>query len=147
MDTFGQRLRAVRRKEGLSQREMAEKLGVSGNHYGRYETERAAPPYTVLAKLKELYRVDLDWLISGIGDAYAESDILGVADFAGKYETELARLRRENDSLRQTLLRLASATPPSADLLQLVQDAMAILAQVERMLKIGVSKSEREGEK
>ena len=61
--SFGKRLIEVRKKKGLSQEELAEKLGTKGPAIGRYEREVAKPTIEVASKLAEILEVSLDYLV------------------------------------------------------------------------------------
>src|SRR5205814_8311655 len=62
---FGARLGAGRRQAGLTQRELAERAGVTLNSIWRYETGRRPEDYDVLARLGEAVGVSVDFLLRG----------------------------------------------------------------------------------
>lgn len=64
MDTVNRNLRFLRTKEGLTQREFAERLGLKQATVGAYEEGRATPPLSCLTDVSRLYRVSLDNLIN-----------------------------------------------------------------------------------
>ena len=63
----GLRLRQIRKDVGLTQKEFAEKLGVSFRTYTRYETESVNIPNSALEELAIL-GYSMDWLITGKGE-------------------------------------------------------------------------------
>lgn len=63
--TTGARLRALREREGLSQVRMAELLGVARRTYIGWERDEAEPGAETLRRLRELFDVDPEWIISG----------------------------------------------------------------------------------
>ena len=64
--TFGQRLRFLREKVGLTQTKFAEKLGFRTYHVvGRLERDERLPNVETLLKLHEICDVNLHWLITG----------------------------------------------------------------------------------
>lgn len=67
MSSMADRLRHIRAEFGLSQREMAEKLGVGMSTYQSYETSRI-PKGQVFIRLAEL-GFDGNWLLTGEGRA------------------------------------------------------------------------------
>lgn len=69
--TFGDRLREIRKEQGLSQEEFAKKLGTSKQVLSRYETKQRAPKITIAAAYAEKLNVSLDYLM---GDTVAETD-------------------------------------------------------------------------
>jgi len=64
--SFGERLSNLRKKKGLSQFDLASQLGFSANTIvSRWEKNDAHPSFKHLLKLKEIFDVDLHWLITG----------------------------------------------------------------------------------
>ena len=62
--SIGNRLYQYRRKSGLSQEELAAKLGVSRQAVSKWERAEAAPDTDNLIKLSKIYGVILDDLIN-----------------------------------------------------------------------------------
>jgi transcriptional regulator with XRE-family HTH domain len=62
MTTFGDRLRTLRREEGLSQEELAAKLKVSRSCIGNYEKDVRLPKYEDLEAIADFFNVDTDFL-------------------------------------------------------------------------------------
>lgn len=68
------RLRMIRTTWGLSQRDMADKVGVTGVAWQHYEIGQNVPGGKVLAALGK-HRINLNWLLLGLGEMYrAESE-------------------------------------------------------------------------
>ena len=63
--TFGDRLRNLRQKANMTQKEVAEKLGITESAYGYYEQGRREPPQEAYKVLAQLFDVTLDYLILG----------------------------------------------------------------------------------
>src|SRR5690349_858073 len=63
MDIVNQNLRFIRGKEGLTQREFAERLGLKQATLGAYDEGRATPPLNILTDIARLFKVSLDNLI------------------------------------------------------------------------------------
>lgn len=64
METVNRNLRFLRSKEGLTQREFAERLGLKQATLGAYEEGRATPPLSCLTDVSRIFKVSLDNLIS-----------------------------------------------------------------------------------
>jgi transcriptional regulator with XRE-family HTH domain len=64
MDIVNRNFRFLRSKEGLTQREFAERLNLKQATVGAYEEGRATPPLNVLSDLSRLFKVSIDNLIS-----------------------------------------------------------------------------------
>ena len=58
-----EKLKALRKKAGLSQLELAEKVFVSRQAVSRWEAGVAAPSGDNIKRLSELYNVSIDWLV------------------------------------------------------------------------------------
>lgn len=64
MDKINRNLRYLRTKEGLTQREFAERLNLKQATIGAYEEGRATPPLHVISDASRLFKVSLDNLIN-----------------------------------------------------------------------------------
>ena len=62
-ERFGHNLAALRNSRGLSQAELADKLGLLQSTYAPYETGTRKVPLSVLIKLSNFFNVPLDDLI------------------------------------------------------------------------------------
>ena len=63
MHTLGIRLRELRKKQGLTKTQVAERLGVSKAVVSSYEVASRCPSYDILIKLATLYNVSTDYLL------------------------------------------------------------------------------------
>ncbi len=61
--SFGKRLLDARKKKGISQEEMAEKLKTKGPVVGRYERDEMKPSIEAAAKMADILNVSLDYLV------------------------------------------------------------------------------------
>jgi len=57
------RLKEIRQARGLTQKELAQKIGVSTGAIGLYETNRRMPDLSTLKKLADALNVSADYLI------------------------------------------------------------------------------------
>lgn len=60
---FGKRLLEARKNKGLSQEDLAGRLGTKGPAIGRYERDEMRPSIDVAAKIANILDVSLDWLV------------------------------------------------------------------------------------
>jgi transcriptional regulator with XRE-family HTH domain len=67
--TFGDRLRQIRKEQGLSQEELAKMLGTSKQVLSRYETNQRAPKISIAAAYAQKLKVSLDFMM---GDSKEE---------------------------------------------------------------------------
>ena len=57
------RLKELRKKNKLTQQEVAEKLFITQHGYSNYEIQKVEPNINILCKLADLYNVTIDYLI------------------------------------------------------------------------------------
>lgn len=60
---FNKRLREVRMNSGLTQQNMADKLGISLNAYQKYEQSERSPSLECLVSIADIFDVSLDYLL------------------------------------------------------------------------------------
>jgi transcriptional regulator with XRE-family HTH domain len=73
--SFGQRLEELRKKAGMSQEELAAKLGSQRPAIGRYERETAKPTIEVATKISKILGISQDYLVSNT-DSELNADTL-----------------------------------------------------------------------
>jgi transcriptional regulator with XRE-family HTH domain len=64
MAIVNRNLKFLRVQQGLTQKQLAEKLGLKQAAVGAYEEERATPPVTSLMEISKIFSVSLDHLIN-----------------------------------------------------------------------------------
>ena len=64
--TLNERIITARKKSGLSQEQLGEKLGVSRQAVSKWETGQANPDVAYVAEMCRLFGVSSDWLLLGI---------------------------------------------------------------------------------
>ena len=62
---IGKRLKEWRKEKGLTQKDLAETLGVAQQTIASWEIGRTEIPNWALKKLKDKFGLDLNWLIGG----------------------------------------------------------------------------------
>jgi transcriptional regulator with XRE-family HTH domain len=62
--SFGEKIRSLRNARNMSQKKLAEILDVHPKHISRYENDVSQPSLEVLLKLRELFHVSLDYLVT-----------------------------------------------------------------------------------
>lgn len=61
-ETFGERIRRERLKLGLTQRQLADRVGVSVPHISKLESDRDRPSDDLIVRLARVFKVDPDEL-------------------------------------------------------------------------------------
>lgn len=66
---IGDKILALRKEHGWSQKQLAKLVGTSGPIVGRYERGEMTPSVEVAKKLAEIFGVTLDYLVDDTGNA------------------------------------------------------------------------------
>ncbi len=61
---FCENLKSIRKEKGLSQKQVALKLNVVESCYANWEQGRTEPSVTMLRKLCEIFKIDIDELLN-----------------------------------------------------------------------------------
>lgn len=73
-ESLGNRIRTVRKRQGLSVAELGERLEISGSHVGRYERGEENPKPSTIHRFADALGVDAHWLETGIYDESLSSE-------------------------------------------------------------------------
>ena len=74
VSVLGLRIAALRKKVGMSQAELADRLKISASAVGMYEQGRREPGAQLLVELAELFGVSTDYLLTGQVRSDGETD-------------------------------------------------------------------------
>lgn len=94
---LSEKIRTLRRKSGMSQEELAEKLNVSRQAVSKWELGAAVPSPDKLVDISDLFDVTLDWLMRedfSEGSADKEREIPNVESEPPKTTERDVKLRR-----------------------------------------------------
>lgn len=69
LKVIGARLRAARLALGLTQKDLYEPLGVKAATWNHWESGKRLPDPLVMAKLRDLHGITMDWIYSGDASA------------------------------------------------------------------------------
>ena len=98
------RIQLLRKQAGLTQIELAGKIGVSKSQFIRYESKDVQPPANIINKLADVLGTSVDFLISGDKTEKAKASLKN---------SELIQRFREVDSLPEeeqgVLIKIISA--------------------------------------
>lgn len=107
---FHKRLIELRASYGISQNEMAEKLGISRISLLRYELGDRLPDINFLIKLHELCSVDMNWLLLGQKETNLPN---WQADYTADDLRLIDYLKNLNPKAKQALLAFLDNLPNS----------------------------------
>ncbi len=74
IDLLGARLEKLREKAGLTQDEVAQRVGVARSTYANYESEKREPDLNTLRKLADLFDVTVGYLVGDKPSADVSSE-------------------------------------------------------------------------
>ncbi len=69
LETFGQRFQRLRKEKGLTQEDIARKVGITAQSVSKLENDISAPDILILGKLAQILGVTTDYLL-GNSDEY-----------------------------------------------------------------------------
>ena len=81
--TLSEKIQACRKRAGLSQEQLAERLGVSRQAVSKWETGEATPELGKLAALCSELNVSADWLLNDIDPGPPQEDGAAKEPFSG----------------------------------------------------------------
>lgn len=79
MVDFGENLKALRQKAGLTQKQLADRLWISKATVSYYEQSLRCPSPEILVKLSNIFHVSTDYLL-GIEDKKQTLDVTDLSD-------------------------------------------------------------------
>jgi transcriptional regulator with XRE-family HTH domain len=111
-ETFGQRIRLLRRERGLTQRQLAAAVGLDFTYLSKVENDRGEPPgEETVRKLADVLAVDVEDLLALAGKVPAELKTRALKDV--EFARFLRRLPAASDKdLQDMYNKLKSAPKP-----------------------------------
>ncbi len=82
------RIKQIRKRNGLTQVEFGERLGLKGNTITTYETGLREPSESVIMAICREFGVNRSWLESGQGEMLAQTDEEQLDRIAQQYSTD-----------------------------------------------------------
>lgn len=65
MSDLGKRIQELRKKNDLTQQELAKRVGISHPQIVRYEKKDVQPPADVLGRMADVFNISIDYLVNG----------------------------------------------------------------------------------
>ena len=110
MGNFHNIFKRLRIASGLTQAEMAEKLGISRSTIGMYETGAREPDFETLELIADFFNVDIDYLLGRTDKTTILPETVGYY-YLNDETRQIAQEAFENPELR-TLFKVARDIPP-----------------------------------
>jgi len=85
LKNFSSRMKFVRNYHGLKQTEISEMMGITSRTYWNYENRKQDVPGNFLIKFRDLFNVNLDWLLSGHGKPFLTKEYIEKEDSVLEY--------------------------------------------------------------
>lgn len=101
--TIGERLKALRKELDLTQQEVANRIGTTQNNIASYEIGRRNPSAAVINNICKTFNVNEEWLRTGEGEMFAETNDSVLAELAAEYNLEGEKLELIRNFLMLTL--------------------------------------------
>ncbi|HCQ5581869.1 MULTISPECIES: helix-turn-helix domain-containing protein [unclassified Clostridioides] len=102
---FGKRLKLLRKELNFTQKELGEKLNISGRIIGYYESEERFPDKEILSKLADVFNVSVDYLLGRTNIRNTEHSV----------ELELIEKLNFSDDIKEALRMLSELSPANQE--------------------------------
>ena len=111
--TFGDRMAGAREQAGMSQAQLARRLGVKKSTILAWEEDRSDPRANRLQMMAGLLNVSIIWLLTGEGDGPdapepEDAQTSGLAELAAELRELRSEMRRNADRAARSEKRLRS---------------------------------------
>lgn len=70
--TLGKRIKEIRKDNGLTQKEFADKISVSRPFISRIEADKEKPSESLMKLISATFGIELDWIMQGTGYKYSQ---------------------------------------------------------------------------
>ena len=104
-----QRLKLVRKKLGLTQQEMADRLHIKRNTFANYELGRNAPIDAVVTLICREFGINEVWLRTGEG---GEDNMFTKVDADDRYSINLRKLSTTDNEMAQRMVNTIAESSP-----------------------------------
>ena len=146
MDYFSKNIRFLRHKMGLSQEEMAQKIGLNRGNIVSYEKGIAEPKARNLLKFSEVFNTDLHHLLdTDIETASASKNIVGKkSNSLFNENNKIKSLVEESEEMKKIVegfysyhkMRMRNITRPTKELLQISNEYVKLVDAMNTILRI-----------
>lgn len=120
---------AERRKlKGLTQAQLAEKLGITDRAVSKWETGRSLPDSSIMLEVCELLEISVNELLSG--------EVIEMTNYSEKAEENLLEMKKQKEEADKRLLRIEIAIGLLISVVFFVLIFIASFAEMEDWLRI-----------
>lgn len=110
LNMFSIRLKELRMKNGLSQRELANAFKVSTGTVGNWEVGSREPDFSTIIKLADYFRVSVDYLIGHSDNSTNQVGAKGTEQIGESFSTEEKQLIKDYRTLNFACKKLVKQT-------------------------------------
>lgn len=105
--TIADRIQSLRKQKGMSQEELADKIGVSRQAVSKWESEQSTPDLDKVVIMSDLFEVTTDYLLKGI-EPVSVNDHKTMADVVDEKILNEKNGRRAKSILKWVLIGLGA---------------------------------------
>lgn len=93
-DYFGERLKSLRNEKGISQKVLADELGISKGAVSFYETCQNTPDIEILDAVSKYFNVSYDYLLGRTPNKTTNTELKAVCEYTGLTENSVNTILR-----------------------------------------------------
>lgn len=97
METIGDRIKQLRKKENLNQVDFCNRINLGQSRLSEIESNKNKPSYDTLLAIKKEFNISIDWLMTG-EEAIISDNVYISKQELSEMEDELLRVFKELDS-------------------------------------------------
>ena len=125
---FGNRLKKARKSKNLTQKQLAESIGINQKQYQHWERGRAEPSFDKVKRLSYVLEADIEWLLYGSGklitnNGFSDNINIGYRDMKAR-KKHMEILDTKGLKCPEPLLKIAvkSVDMNEGDILEVIGD-------------------------
>ena len=101
---LGKKIRQFRKKSGMTQKDLADMLGIASAHLGRLELGHYKPSIEIVKKLADIFQVTTDYLLDDKTDDFKE---VSIED--GSFAERMRLLNALSEKDRQAVIQIVDS--------------------------------------
>lgn len=144
MSSICQRIKLLRKDMGLTQKEFANRIGVTNAHISRIEKELTRPSAALIKLICKTYQVSESWLLQGTEPMSSEDELTWEGDVMQNFSNSFNQIYRSNGLAQILAIQLQELysdiiMPPTTDETEMKDYLVRcydILLQVQKFLSV-----------